>query len=92
MNVSAGSFDHDDRSGGGGGGGGREMKKKRSIFSIGFKKRSTNDFSRQMTARFGCNEKDVRTIISLGFTRDQAVAALSQNNHDLLLAINGLTT
>ena len=38
-----------------------------------------------------CKESDVKTIVKMGFSRDQAVWALAQNDHNVAMAINSLT-
>ncbi len=37
-------------------------------------------------------ESDVKTIMNMGFTRDQAVWALLQNDNNVVMAINSLTS
>jgi NACalpha-BTF3-like transcription factor len=68
------------------------MKKKKSMFSSFFaggkgdKSNSPGDVS-----KLRYKEADVRAIMEMGFSKDQAVWALVQNDHNLLLAINSLT-
>ncbi len=38
-----------------------------------------------------CKESDVKKITEMGFTRDQAVTALMQNDNNLVMAIHSLT-
>jgi NACalpha-BTF3-like transcription factor len=38
-----------------------------------------------------CKESDIKKIMEMGFTRDQAVTALLQQDHNLIMAINSLT-
>ena len=38
-----------------------------------------------------CRESDIRTIVGMGFTRDQAVWALMQSDQNVVMAINALT-
>jgi hypothetical protein len=39
-----------------------------------------------------CKESDVKAIVDMGFARDQAVWALMQNGHNVVMAINSLTS
>lgn len=68
-----------------------KLSKKLSIFS---RKSSTNDTA----AAFGLSSKnlkykeaDVNSIMQMGFTRDQAVWALVQNDNNVVNAIMSLT-
>lgn len=38
-----------------------------------------------------CKESDIKKIIEMGFTRDQAITALLQNDHNIVMAIHSLT-
>jgi NACalpha-BTF3-like transcription factor len=38
-----------------------------------------------------CKESDIKKIVEMGFTRDQAITALVQNDQNLVMAINCLT-
>jgi NACalpha-BTF3-like transcription factor len=61
--------------------------------------RITNIFGRQSSKKESdssgkktkCKESDVKKIMEMGFTRDQAVTALLQQDHNLIMAINSLT-
>lgn len=70
----------------------RGITKKLSIFS---RKSSASDVN---TASFGLTSKnlkykeaDVKSIVAMGFTRDQAVWALVQNDNNVVNAIMSLT-
>jgi NACalpha-BTF3-like transcription factor len=41
--------------------------------------------------RHNCKESDLKKLTEMGFTRDQAITALVQNEHNLINAINSLT-
>ena len=38
-----------------------------------------------------CKESDIKAITRMGFSREQAVWALSQNDHNVTMALNSLT-
>jgi hypothetical protein len=63
--------------------------RQKSFFGSFFQRSGSNAVGGNSNLR--ARESDVRTIMNMGFTRDQAVWALLQNDHNVILAVNSLT-
>ncbi len=49
-----------------------------------------NDIAQLMKLRLKYKEKDVETITSMGFTREQAIQSLIENNNKVNVAVHSL--
>lgn len=49
-----------------------------------------NDIAQLMKQRLKYKEKDVETITSMGFTREQAIQSLIENNNKVNVAVHSL--
>ena len=82
-----------------------DNRKKKSIFNL-MKRRSSKKFDnndgrnsagnklnldKHLTSRLKVKSKDVKMIMEMGFSKDQAVWALVENDNNVLQAINSLT-